>query len=184
MKNLPVIILSIVLTSHGLLAGRTVAPQQGLYIQVKIEHSEHSKDSNSETETLTVSGDTLIYEDSHRGAHSGRFKPVEKRYKLSEEDRDGLARLLNEKRLLTTKNISKDAPAGSHVFYWLELSLQSKLGGKEGLISIYGPLRSSEIKGDRLYQKVLPLVEALYRIMNRTDADMSFQGFDDDEPKE
>jgi hypothetical protein len=184
MKNLPIIILSIMLTAHNPAAGRTVAPQQELYIQVKIEHSEHSKDSNSETETLTVSGDTLIYEDSHRGAHSGRFKPVEKRYKLTKEDRDGLARLLNEERLLTTKSISKDAPADSHVFHWLEISLQSKLDGKAGSISIYGPLRSSEIKGDRLYQRVLPLVEALYRIMNRTDADMSFQGFDDDEPKQ
>jgi hypothetical protein len=184
MKNLPIIILSIMLTAHNPVAGGTVAPQQDLYIQVKIEHSEHSRDSNSETETLTVSGDTLIYEDAHRGAHSGRFKPVEKRYKLAKEDLDGLARLLNEKRLLTTKSISKDAPTDSHVFHWLEISLQSKLGGKEGSISIYGPLSSSEIKGDRLYQRVLPLVEALYRVMDRTDADMSFRGFDDDEPKE
>jgi hypothetical protein len=186
MKNLSIIIFPILLAAACHPANsRTSGPPDDLYIRVTLQRSEHSMDSNSETTTLTVSGDMLLYEDTHSGAHSNEFKAVEKKYKLSKEDRDELVRRLNEKNLLETKSLSKPLETtGPRSHLSLSLTIKTKLHGKESSISVDGPTRSTAIKNDPLYQNSLPLIEALYRVVNRTDRFFSFQGFTDDVSKD
>jgi hypothetical protein len=186
MKN-SLIILSLILLSAAChtASSKTNTPQDDLYIRVTTEQSEHSMDSNSETTTLTVAGDTLAYEQGHSGAHSRERGSVEKKFRLSAEDKNCLGRILNEKNLLVTKMISKPLETtGPRSYHSLSISIKSKLNGKEGSISIDGPIRSTAIKNDPLCQDSLLLIKELYRIINRTEPLLGFAEFTDDNPNE
>lgn len=181
MKNVSIMALLIMLLAVGHSAkSKTNSPQNDLYIVVTTERSEHSMDSNSETTTLTISGDTLVYKQGHSGAHSRERGSVEKKFQLSAADKTRLARILNEKNLLVTKTISKpNESTGRRDYTSLSLSIQSKLNGKEGLISIEGPVGSTIIKGDPLYQHSLALLRELYNIIHRTEPLLGFEEFVD-----
>jgi hypothetical protein len=80
---------------------------------------------------------------------------------------------------LVTKSIARSAEAiGSHLT--LSFAISSKLNGKSGLISIDGPMRSAAIKNDPLYKESLVLINALYRIVHRTEPLLRFEEFLDD----
>lgn len=180
MKNFSIFLFLIVLSATCLSANsRTNTLQGDPQILVTIMRSEHSRDSNSVTTTLTVSGNSLIYSQVRSGAHSRGSKPIERRFELSNEDRRELARLLNERKLLVTKTISKSA-AVTGQYLSLSFSIHSNLSGKEGLISINGPMKSTAIKNDPLYQNSLVLINELYRVVHRTEPLLGFQEFVDD----
>ena len=148
-------------------------PQNEFSLDVTVVTSEHSRDSNSVTRNLSVSGNTLVYEETYHGARANRHQPLKKEYKLTSDDRDRLIGLLKAKALLTTKTISKstEQEGPSRDF---KLSIASKLAGKEGNISINAPRTAVELKNDPLYQGSVFLIAELYRIINRTDPDITF----------
>jgi hypothetical protein len=148
-------------------------PQNEFSLDITVTTSEHSRDSNSVTTNLRVSGNTLVYEETYHGAHANGQKPVKKEYKLTNDDLDRLIGLLKDKALLTTKTISKstEQEGPSRDF---RLSIASKLAGKEGVISIDAPRKAIELKTDPLYRASVFLVAELYRIINRTDPDVTF----------
>ena len=148
-------------------------PQNEFSLDVTVTTSEHSRDSNSVTTNLRVSGHTLVYEETYHGAHANRQKPVKKEYKLTNDDLDRLIGLLQDKSLLTTKTISKSSEEKG-LTRDFELSIASKLAGKEGVISIKAPRTAIEVKSDPLYQGSIFLIAELYRIINRTDPDVTF----------
>jgi hypothetical protein len=174
---LPIVATLFAFFSAGTVPGLNDSSPNELYVRVTMLRGERSKDSHSETTTLTVSGDTLVYEQTYHGAHSGGRKPVRKEYKLSKENKSGLIRLLNEKRLLVTKTISKSAEGADRLYF--EFAVESKLNGKNGAISIDGPRNATEIKNEPVYQDSLRLVNELYRIINQTDPDVTFEEFID-----
>ncbi|HVS80247.1 MAG TPA: hypothetical protein VHE60_00765 [Pyrinomonadaceae bacterium] len=148
-------------------------PQNEFSLNVTVITSEHSRDSNSVTTNLCVSGNTLVYEETYHGAHANRHQPLKKEYKLTNDDRDRLIGLLKDKALLTTKTISKSSEQRG-LSRDFELSIASKLAGKVGLISINAPRTAIELKTDPLYQSSVFLIAELYRIINRTDPDVTF----------
>lgn len=176
------IFLLIVLSAAGRSSNSTTnASQDDLQILVTMVRSEHSKDSNSTTTTLTVSGDTIVYRQRRSGAHSSQSKPIERDFKLTNEDKGELVRLLNEKKLLVTKSISRSLETtGPRSYVSLSFSIQLKLNGKRRLISIDGPMRSTAIKNDPLYRDSLVLINELYLIVHRTDPRLRFDEFVDD----
>ena len=138
-------------------------------------------DSNSTTTTLTVSGDTIVYRQGRSGAHSNQSKPIKRAFKLTDEDKRKLVRLLNQKKLLVTKSISRSLETpGPRSYVSLSFSIQLNVDGKRGLISIDGPVRSTAIKNDPLYRDSLVLINELYFIMHRTDPSLRFEEFVDD----
>jgi len=143
-----------------------------LYLEVTIVTGEHSRDSNSATSTLTVLSGTLAYEQTYQGARSSRRHPVKKEYKLTKEDRDLLIGLLNKGNLLVTRTISRP-PQQKGSSRYFELSIRSRLKGKESVVSIDASPNTSELKVDRLYQGSLAVIEQLYKIINRTDPDVT-----------
>jgi hypothetical protein len=148
-------------------------PRNEFSLDVTVTTSEHSRDSNSVTTNLRVSGHTLVYEETYHGAQANRRKPVKKEYKLTNDDLDRLIGLLQDKSLLTTKTISKptEQEGPSRDF---GLSIASKLAGKDGVISIKAPRTDRKLKTDPLYQASVFLIAELYRIINRTDPDVTF----------
>jgi hypothetical protein len=147
-------------------------PQKELSLNVTIITSEHSRDSNSVTTNLRVTADTLVYEETLHGAHSGRRLPVKKEYKLTNDDRDRLIKLVKEDNLLTNKTISKSSERRA-VNRDFELSIESKLAGKQGTVSISAPRSATELKKDRWYQNSVSLLTELYRVIQRTDPDIA-----------
>jgi len=148
-------------------------PQNEFSLNVSVVTSEHSRDSNSVTTNLKVSGNTLVYEENYHGAHANRRQPVKKEYTLTNDDVDRLISILKDKALLTTKTISKSSEQ-SGVSRDFELSIASKVAGKEGSISINAPRTAIKLKDDPLYQGSVFLIAELYRIINRTDPDIAF----------
>jgi hypothetical protein len=153
-------------------------PRNKFSLDVTVTTSEHSRDANSVTTNLRVSGNTLVYEETYHGAHANRQKPVKKEYKLTNDDLDRLIGLLKDKALLTTKTISKSSEE-KRLTRDFELSIASKLAGKEGVISIKAPRTAIELKRDPLYQSSISLIAELYRIINRTDPDVTFSNLID-----
>jgi hypothetical protein len=162
-----------------LLAGAGPAQMQASFNQrdfaltVTVITSEHSRDSNSTARSLTVSGNTLVYEETHHGARASRYPPLKKEYELTNDDRDRLIGLLKSNRLLTTKTISKSSNQRG-VTRDFELSITTKLAGKESRISIEAPRSATELKNEPLYRGSVLLIGELYQIINRTDRDITF----------
>ncbi len=142
------------------------------YLEVTIVTGEHSRDSNSATSTLTVLSGSLAYEQTYQGARSNRRQPVKKEYKLTKEDQDLLIELLNKGKLLVTRTISRP-PQQKVSSRYFELSIRSRLKGKESVVSIDASPNTSELKVHRLYRGSVAVIEELYKIINRTDPDVT-----------
>ncbi len=157
-------------------AGFAFAPvafgQADLTINVTVITSEHSRDSNSTTKSLKVSGKSLAYSETYHGAQSGRRPPIEKEFKLTDDDRARLIRLLKDHALLITRSIEK--PDSDFPGRDFELRIAAKLAGKKSLISIEAPRSATELKNNPLYQGSVLFISELFKIINRTDPDITF----------
>ena len=147
--------------------------QKDFALKISVITSEHSRDSNSTTKIFRVSANTLWYEETYQGARASRHPPLKKEYSLTANDRDGLIELLKAGALLRTKALAKSAEQSgpSRDF---EISITARLNGKGGLISIKAPRSAVALKTDPLYQRSVLLIAELYRIINRTDPDITF----------
>lgn len=143
-----------------------------LNLTVTITTGEHSRDSSSTTTNLTLSNDTLLYEQSYHGAHSGRREPVKKQYKLTSADKTELIALLNEKEFWVTKTISRPLQEKGTSFYF-ELEMRANLKGKQSLISIEGSRSDSDLQEDATYRSVVSVIDVIYRVIERKDPDIA-----------
>jgi hypothetical protein len=152
---------------------RAALSQNEFSLNVTVVTSEHSRDSHSTATRLSVSGDTLAYEETYYGAHANREQPVKKEYKLTRDDRDRLVSLLKANGLLTTKTIaSASEPDGPSRDF--KLTIAMKLAGQESVISISAPRSATKLKTEPLYQGSIALIAELYRIINRIDRHVTF----------
>jgi len=147
--------------------------QKDFALNISVTTGEHSRDSSSTTKTFRVSANTLWYEETYQGARASRHPTLKKEYELTADDRVRLIELLKDKALLRTKAIAKSAEPGgpSRDF---EISVTARLNGKGGLISIKAPRSAIALKTDPLYQGSVLLIAELYRIINRTDPEITF----------
>ena len=157
-------------TCAALTAGKRAADE--LSLVVTIVTGERGRDSNSTTTTLALSGVKLAYQQSYHGAHSGDRTPVKKEYRLTTADRDELIKLLRERNLLVTRTLATLSAEEEPRSYFSVL-IRSKLNGKEHSTTISLPRDAPRLKGDPIYRDSMSLIEQLYRIINRTDPDIS-----------
>lgn len=147
--------------------------QKNFLLDVSVITGEHSRDAGSVTRAFRVSAKTLMYEETYQGMRAGLRRPIKKEFPLTAEDRGRLIGLLKEKALVRTKSISK-SPAQLGPSRYFELSIATRLAGRQGLISIKAPRSAIELKTNHLYQSSVLLIAELYRIINRTDPDIAF----------
>ena len=138
-----------------------------LHMSVRLTTGERSKDSNSETMTITVERDAIVLERTFGGSGNRRPSPPRKVYKLSPVDKRNMIELIRSNNLLVTDSIELTQAASNYRYF--ELSVGLTLGEKKGAINISGLRTAVEMKEEQLYQRTLALVEELYRIMNRQD---------------
>ncbi len=151
----------------------TGSPADGLSLRVRLTTGEHSRDSSSQTTTLTIAPDanTIVWGKTFTGRRRGT--PAEqKEFKLSPADRAALLKLIRGGNLLVTNSI--ELPEGSGYSYFA-ISLDLALDGEKGAISISGPRTASKVKEEKLYQDTLALVREIYRIINAQDATLDFE---------
>jgi hypothetical protein len=145
--------------------------QNDFVLNVSVITSEHSRDSNSVTRILRVAANTLVYEETYQGARANRRPPLKREYQLKPGDRDRLISLLKGKRLIKTRAIAKSSEQSGPLRDF-EVSIATKLAGKQGLISIKAPRTATELRTDPLYQGSVLLIAELYRIIGRTDPEI------------
>jgi hypothetical protein len=141
------------------------------HLNVSIVLGEHSRDSNSTTIILTVSGDKMIYQQSYQGAHVGSRAPVKKQYRLTNDQKRQLLALLNEKNLWVAKTISQP-PEQKGISRYFELRVRADLKGKQSSISIDGSRTDAALREVTVYKNAISLIDALYGVIKETDPDM------------
>jgi hypothetical protein len=142
-----------------------------LHVGVSLTTGEHSKDSNSQTTTITVARDVIVWERTFSGRRS-RTPASRKEFRLSPTDKAKLRSLIKSNDLLVTDSI--ELPQEGSNYRYFEISVEINLDGTKGAISISAPETAVTVKDERLYRNTLTLVKELYRIMNNQDKKIDF----------
>jgi hypothetical protein len=142
-----------------------------LHIGVRVTTGERSKDSSSQTTTITVDGDRIVWKRTFTGRR--RATPsLQKEFKLSSADKQNLRTLIESNNLLVTDSI--ELPRKSSNYSYFEISVALTQDGKTGSISISGMRSGVEVKEEKLYQNTMALIKELYRVMSLQDQSMIF----------
>jgi len=143
-----------------------------LHIGVRLTTGEHSRDSGSNTTTITVERDAIVWERTSSRDRRRGTPPLRKEFKLSPADKENLLKLIGSNNLLVTDSI--ELPQHGSNYRYFEISVALTLGEKKAAINISGPRDAVTVKEERLYKNTLTLVEELYRIMKSQDKDVLF----------
>ena len=142
-----------------------------LHISVRLTTGERSRDSSSQTTTVTVERDAIVWGRSF-GGRRNTAPSLRKEFKLSLADKGKLLELITSNNLLVTDSI--ELPQEAPVFYF-KLSVDLTLAGRKGAINVSGPRTAVQVKAEKLYQSTLTLVKELYRIMSSQDKSVRFE---------
>ena len=143
-----------------------------LQVRVALTTGERSKDSGSNTTTITVERDAIRWERTSSRDRRRGTPPLRKEFILSHADKESLLKLIRLKNLLVTDSI--ELPQAASYYEYFRISVDLTLDGKKGAISISGPITAVQVKEEKLYQNTLTLVKELYRIMNSQDKSVRF----------
>ncbi len=144
-----------------------------LRVSLSLTVGERSKDSNSQTTTITVERDVIALKKTSSGYRGGSSAPsAVKNFRLTPADKVNLIKLIRSNDLLVTDSIK--LPQASSNFRYFEVSVDLTVGGKKGAINISGMRTAVEVKEKKLYQNTLALVKELYLIMSRQDKGIRF----------
>ncbi len=138
-----------------------------LHVSVRLTTGERSKDSGSQTTTITVERDAIVWGQTFGGSSGRRPTSPRKTYQLSPSDKLALLKLIESNNLLVTDSIRLPQPSSNYRYF--EISVGLTLGVKKGAIDISGPRTAVEVREEQLYRSTLTLVEGLYRIINSQD---------------
>ena len=142
-----------------------------LHVRVWLTTGEQSRDTSSQTTTITVEGDAIVWGQTFSGRRNAE-PSLRKEFKLPPADKGSLLELIRSNNLLVTDSI--ELPQDAPVFYF-KISVDLTLGEKKGAINISGPRNAVKVKEEKLYQNTLTLVKELYRIMNIQDKRVRFE---------
>ena len=151
-----------------------------LLISVRVTTGERSKDSGSQTTTITVERDEMVWVRTYGGSSRRRPAPPRRVYKLSTAEKRRLLELIKSSNLLVTDSIALPRPSSNYQYF--EVSVDLTLGGKKGAVSINAPRNTAGVKDERLYQSTLVLIEELYRIMHGHDKSIHVEELTLDRP--
>jgi len=141
--------------------------------RISLTRGERSRDSHSQTTTITLKGRQLLYEKSYRGARGGaRLSPVKKSFTIGSEEVERLKKLVRDKELLSFDRLSVAEDTGGGISRYFGIVLYISLGGRVASIEISGPRRAVEIREKPAYRKVYALLDALYKILAGQDKEI------------
>jgi hypothetical protein len=144
-----------------------------LLVSVRVTTGERSKDSGSQTTTITVERDEIVCVRTYGGSSRRRPDPPRKVYKLSPAEKRHLVELIQSNNLLVTDSTTLPRPSSNYQYF--EVSVDITLGGRKGAVDISGPRNAAGVKDNRLYQSTRLLIEELYLILNGHDKSIHFE---------
>ena len=136
-----------------------------LDIYISSVRSEHSRDSNSTSTTITIKGKTLVFDQKSGGR--GRRAPVHKEYRLTNQEIAQLRKLIAEKNLLVSGSSAYPVGQGPYTSYDLNVKIGFK--GRRSAIQVSGPANSGEMKDDKLYKSASALLAEVLAIIHSRD---------------
>ena len=143
------------------LANLSVDKPGGLYINITMIVTSHSKDSTSTKTSFTIVDDKVVYDETYSGFRASRRVPVHNEYKFTQQEVANLERIIQQKNLLRSRSFADPAEiAPPYISY--ELTEEIKWQGKHSLIKVSGSTKSldpDEKKNNRLYQDADALFE-------------------------
>jgi hypothetical protein len=84
-----------------------------LLVSVRLTTGERSKDSGSQTTTITVERDAIAWAQTFGGSSRRRPAPPRKMYKLTPAEKRNLLRLITSNNLLVTDSIELPQPSSN-----------------------------------------------------------------------
>jgi hypothetical protein len=164
------VVVLLLFTAMAVVLARGSAEE--LSVKVTMVTGEHSRDSNSTSTSLTIDGNKLIYEQTYHGFRANRREPVKKEYEVTANDRNMLIGLLRQKNLLVNKSL-RGLPQEQDARIYFSLSIETKLNDREHSIKIDGARNDAKLKEAGLYRDSVFLIQQMYKIINRTDPDIT-----------
>jgi len=143
-----------------------------LRLRVELTTGERSRDSSSQTTTITVAPGAIVWEQTY-GGRRGRTPPVRKEFKLSSADRKKVEKLIKSRDLIVTDSIK--LPRDTSTYEYFAVSFDLTLDGRKGAGSIEGPRTAVKVREEKLYQDTVALVKELYQIINRQDKSILYE---------
>ncbi len=143
-----------------------------LQLRVELTTGERSRDSSSQTTTITVAPGTIVWEQTY-GGRRGRTPPIRKKFKFSSADRKKVEKLIKFRNLLVTDSIK--LPRDTSTYEYFAVSFDLTLDERKGAGSIEGPRTAVKVREEKLYQDTVALVKELYRIINRQDTSILYE---------
>ena len=134
----------------------------GFYVSISETRTEHSRDSGSNSKTIKINGNALVFEETSR-----RRKPLHKEYRLTDQEVSKLKRLVSERHLLASRSVEYPEVAGPHTSIALSLELKSKR--RHARIRISGSMASKELNNDHVYQNAHELLDEITEMMTAKD---------------
>jgi len=133
---------------------------------------ERSKDSNSQTTTISVDAKGIILEETSKGNGRRRGPAAgRKGFKLTDADRDALLKVIQENGMLVSDSITLPQPVPA---FYFGIGISIGLDGEKGSIRISGPRSASELAEEKLYKRSILLLKELHRIIHAQDPSIGF----------
>jgi hypothetical protein len=147
-------------------------------LNITLTRGERSRDSHSQTTRITLRGSELLYEKTYTGFRGGaRSAPVKKSFRLSDEERERLKKLVRDRAFPEAYDFSV-AEEESGIRRYFELKLNMTLDGKKSVINVSGPRTSSRFKEQENFQKAYALLDAVYTILSARDKEIAYENRD------
>lgn len=144
-----------------------------LLVRIRLTTGEQSKDSGSNTTTIMIERNSIVWEKTSSRDRRIGTPPLRKDFRLSPVNQENLLKLIESNNLLVTDSIELPEEASYNRYFRISVDLTRD--GKEGAIKISGPRTAVQVKKEKLYQNTLTLIKELYRIMNSQDKDVRFE---------
>jgi hypothetical protein len=167
-----IITVILLLCAPVLCAAATASDE--LQLTLTLIKGERSKDSSSTTQTISIKGRELVFDETYHGRRArGGKEPLHKVFQLEADELKTLIGIIRQRNLLDSG--SKEFPSAEGYTYF-DISLWLKVNGKESSIKLSGKTRHPDIKEDKLYQNTEALVKEIFSILQRKDESMRYRG--------
>lgn len=143
------------------------------HLEIRLTRGERSKDSNSSTTVLTISGGKLVYRTISGRRLSGRAV-APREFTLTAQDQKTIIKLIMDRKLLRTASIERERDVPG-IYRYFELSINAVVDGNEGLINIKASRKATDLKEDELYKDSIALIDQIYEIIHRFDKDLDYE---------
>jgi len=142
-------------------------------ITASLTTGERSKDSSSQTTTISADPKGIVWEEKSNGGGRHR-KPAagRKEFKLTDADRDALLKVIKENGLLVSGSITLPQPKPA---FYFRIGISIGVDGEKSSIQISGPRSAQEITEEKAYKKSILLLKELHRIIHAQDTSVDFE---------